>query len=70
MANRCRECAYWQKDYGTWCINGWTGMCRDDGHCHYEVRKVGKSATDFCHHFREATEDYPVPVVGQQKRGG
>jgi hypothetical protein len=47
---RCDGCMYWKKDWGMWCLNGWTGEGRDDGHCHLEPRKVYKRADDMCSH--------------------
>lgn len=36
----CAECRYWQKDYGMFCVNGWSGMDRDNGHCHVEPQRL------------------------------
>ncbi len=36
----CADCRFWKKDYGMFCMNGWTGMDRDDGHCHVEPRRI------------------------------
>jgi hypothetical protein len=36
----CEDCRFWKKDYGMFCVNGWTGMGRDEGHCHVEPRRI------------------------------
>lgn len=43
---RCEDCRFWKKDYGTWCVNGWTGMDRDDGYCHVQPVKVYRKGQD------------------------
>ena len=40
LLNRCEQCRFWEKDYGTFCVNGWTGADRDEGFCHVEPRKI------------------------------
>ena len=32
-------------------MNGWTGMDRDDGHCHLEPVRIYKRAADLCSHY-------------------
>jgi hypothetical protein len=56
----CETCVYWKKDYGMWCVNGWTGLERDDGHCHYEPNPIAKTACDFCSHH---TTEPELPAV-------
>lgn len=45
---RCEDCIFWKKDYGMWCVNGWTKMYDDDGHCHLFPEVVPKKKDDFC----------------------
>lgn len=47
----CEECRYWKQDYGMWTMTGWTGMGRDDGHCHVEPRRLPmQGRTTACRH--------------------
>ena len=48
MKEKCENCKWWKKDYGIHCFNGWSGMNRKDGHCHYEIKPVYKTEDDFC----------------------
>lgn len=50
---KCSGCLWWKKDYGMWCVNGWTGMDRNDGHCHLEVKTTRKSGDDYCSHWED-----------------
>lgn len=50
VERRCGNCAYWKKDYGTYCFNGWTGD-GSEGYCQYEIKRVKTGIKDFCHHF-------------------
>ena len=57
----CQNCVFWKKAYGTFTVTGWTGMDRDDGHCHFEPRTIPKRGDDFCHnHKREGAPDVKV----------
>lgn len=51
MERRCAECVYWKKDWGIWCVNGWSGAGRNNGHCHVEPKPVPTRADDLCRHF-------------------
>ena len=51
MQKKCEHCKYWKKDFGIHCVNGWSGMDKDNGHCHYEIKTIYKNAEDFCSHF-------------------
>ena len=44
----CRDCEFWVWDPGIWCFNGWSGINREDGHCHIEPKKIYKHGSDFC----------------------
>lgn len=48
----CRDCIFWKKDYGIFCINGWSGIDRKDGYCHYEIKKIYKQEDDFCSYYK------------------
>lgn len=50
---RCKTCRWWKWDKGMWALNGWTGMGRGDGHCHYEPKRICKHENDCCHHWEE-----------------
>jgi hypothetical protein len=50
---KCENCHWWKKDYGIWCFNGWSGVNRDDGYCHFDIKKVYKKADDYCSNFAE-----------------
>lgn len=52
----CQGCFWWKKDYGIWCVNGWSGMGRKDGHCHLEQKPVAKQADDFCSHWKDKNQ--------------
>lgn len=54
---KCKTCVYWKKDFGTWCMNGWTGMNDPHGHCHLEPKVVAKDEDDLCRHWESK---YPV----------
>jgi len=47
----CENCAWWKKDWGIFTATGWTGMGRNDGHCHYEPRPIVKRGNDRCHNW-------------------
>ena len=47
----CRDCKYWEQDFGVWCFNGWSGIDREDGDCHIEPKKIFKDGSDFCGRF-------------------
>jgi len=47
----CRNCRWWEKDWGVFTATGWTGMGRDDGDCNYEPRPIRKSGKSYCHHW-------------------
>jgi len=51
----CRTCIYWKQDFGVWCVNGWSGAERDDGHCRYEPKTIRKMGEECCHHWRDRT---------------
>lgn len=53
MTEKCKDCKYWVKDKGVWCMNGWSGIDRKDGHCHYEPKKIYKSEDDYCSHWKK-----------------
>ena len=48
---KCEDCIYWKWDQGIWCFNGWSGVGRNDGYCHFELKKIYKKGNDFCSHF-------------------
>jgi len=52
----CKNCRYWEKDNGIFCLNGWSGIDREDGFCHFGVERVYKHGKDFCSHFEEKEE--------------
>ena len=47
----CRNCKYWVKDYGIWCMNGWSGIDKDNGRCHLTQYTIYKEGKDFCGSF-------------------
>jgi len=51
MQENCENCKYWKKDFGIFCVNGWSGLDRDDGYCYFEVKKISKKGADFCSHY-------------------
>ena len=58
----CKDCVYWEQDFGIWCFNGWSGMDREDGYCHIEPKKIYKKGSDFCGEFisiKEANHENP-----------
>lgn len=59
----CEQCQYWEKDYGIWCMNGWSGERNNNGYCHYEIEKVHKMATDFCHHYTPTNLNKEVTIT-------
>lgn len=61
----CSGCQWWKKDYGIFCVNGWSGMDRDDGHCLREPVTVYKRATDICSHYEPV-----IPVAPRCAPGG
>ena len=56
MKENCKNCKYWKKDYGIHCFNGWTGMDKRDGYCHFDIKTVYKTADDFCSKFVSISE--------------
>ena len=51
---KCETCKWWVKDYGLYCMNGWSGMDRDDGYCHYYPEGLYRSGkTEQCHFYEE-----------------
>ena len=48
----CRDCEFWVWDPGMWTMTGWTGMDREDGHCHLEQKVIRKDGNDFCGRLR------------------
>lgn len=46
----CKNCVFFESDYGTWCFNGWSGD-GSYGHCLVEpaIKRVGKEHG--CLHF-------------------
>lgn len=36
----CKNCIYWVWDKEIFTATGWTGMGREDGHCHYEPKRI------------------------------
>lgn len=46
---RCETCRWWKQDFGTFTATGWTGMDRNEGHCHFERRRIAKRGDDCCH---------------------
>jgi len=53
----CRDCKYWVWDKGIWCINGWSGMDKEDGNCHYEIKITYKHGSDYCHNFKDKKDE-------------
>jgi len=61
---KCSGCQWWKKDYGVWTFTGWTGMDRDDGHCHLEPARIYKRATDICSHYEPVIP--AAPLAGRE----
>lgn len=66
MILECQACKWWKKDYGMWTFTGWTGMSKDDGHCHLEPKRICKLARDYCQHHapENGLTEYPAATDG------
>ena len=62
MTRECSTCIWWKKDYGMWCVNGWSGLNSKDGHCHYEPKRIYKPADSVCSH-HEFDSEYAQRVT-------
>ena len=57
----CRNCQWWRKDYGTFTATGWTGGMADNGHCHFNPKRISMLGSGFCHNWNDGTiEEEPV----------
>jgi hypothetical protein len=55
MVDHCKDCRFWQKDYGTFTATGWTGMDRDHGWCRVEPTTIAMAGdAQACRHFVRA----------------
>jgi len=53
MIRICKNCIYWERDWGIHCFNGWTDVDRDDGRCHCEPRRIYKEGEEItCSKFK------------------
>jgi hypothetical protein len=46
----CKNCTFFEKDYGVWCANGWSGD-GSTGWCQLEPERVKVDAKGKCRHF-------------------
>jgi hypothetical protein len=51
MQEKCKNCKFWEKDYGYWTFTGWTQMHSNKGFCHFDPHLIPKTENDFCYHF-------------------
>lgn len=61
----CSGCFWWKKDYGMWCFNGWSGMDRNDGHCHFEPKRIPTRGNDYCSHWKDKSLPVVLPTEGE-----
>lgn len=54
MEKICRECRYYEPDYGIHCFNGWTDPEGSTGKCMVEPKPTYRQAKDpLCCRFKE-----------------
>ncbi len=46
----CKNCFFWEADYGIHCFNGWSGD-GSNGYCNFEPQRLAKSSSSYCSKF-------------------
>lgn len=49
----CQNCAFWVRDWGIFCVNGWSNAHRKVGDCHLAPVPLRKAPHDFCGRFED-----------------